>query len=124
MCIRDSPKTDFYNPNSIRSSLGSIFLTPSATGNSLEVISFLKKKSIYIATAAIHPDAINYNDFDYSTPCAIIMGTESTGLDSLWLEKTDQNLIIPMNKDIDSLNLSVSAGILMYEAKRKNKQFE
>ena len=52
------------------------------------------------------------------------MGTESTGLDSLWLEKTDQNLIIPMDKNIDSLNLSVSAGILMYEAQRKNKQFE
>ena len=67
---------------------------------------------------------MNYNDFDYPTPCAIIMGTESTGLDSLWLEKTDQNLIIPMDKDIDSLNLSVSAGILMYEAQRKNKQFE
>ena len=119
-----NPKTDFYNPNSIRSSLGSIFLIPSAIGDSLEVISFLKKKSICIATAAIHPEAINYNDFDYSTPCAIIMGTESSGLDSLWLEKTDQNLIIPMDKDIDSLNLSVSAGILMYEAQRKNKQFE
>ena len=119
-----NPKTDFYNPNSIRSSLGSIFLTPTAIGNSLEVISFLKKKSICIATAAIHPEAINYNDFDYSTPCAIVMGTESAGLDSLWLEKTDQNLIIPMDKNIDSLNLSVSAGILMYEAQRKNKQFE
>ena len=52
------------------------------------------------------------------------MGTESAGLDSLWLEKTDQNLIIPMDKDIDSLNLSVSAGILLYVAQRKFKLFE
>ena len=119
-----NPKTDFYNPNSIRSSLGSIFLLPSALASSSEVISYLNKKSFSIVTAALEPDAIPYNQYDYKTPCALILGTESTGLETNWLEAAHQSLIIPMSKSIDSLNLSVSAGILMYEAQRKNNRLE
>ena len=118
-----NPKTDFYNPNSIRSSLGSVFLLPTAIATSAEVITFLKEQKITITTAAIHPTAIAYDQYDYSPPCALVMGTESTGLDKLWLEQTNQNLIIPMAKEVDSLNLSVSAGILMYESQRKNNRF-
>ena len=117
-----NPKTDFYNPNSIRSSLGSVFLVPTALAPSSEVIKYLKNNAYKIVTAAIMPNALNYNKYHYKPPCAIIMGTESTGLSTPWLESTDQNIIIPMDNSIDSLNLSVSAGILMYEAKvRKNK---
>ena len=118
-----NPKTDFYNPNSIRSSLGSVFLLPTAIATSAEVITFLKEQKITITTAAIRPNAIAYDQYDYSPPCALVMGTESTGLDKLWLEQTNQNLIIPMAKEVDSLNLSVSAGILMYESQRKNNRF-
>ncbi|MEK9613235.1 MAG: RNA methyltransferase, partial [Flavobacteriaceae bacterium] len=116
-----NPKTDFYNPNSIRSSLGSQFLMPTAIATSEQVVSFLRKNQFQIATAALHPDAIPYDTFDYTPPCAVVMGTESTGLNKEWLENTDQHLIIPMDKSIDSLNLSVSAGILMYEAIRHKK---
>lgn len=115
-----NPKTDFYNPNSIRSSLGSVFLLPTAMAPSEKVISFLNDKGFNIVTAAINKNAIRYDLFDYKTPCALVMGTESSGLDDLWMKNTNQNIIIPMDKTIDSLNLSVSAGILMYEAKRKN----
>ena len=66
------------------------------------------------------PKALNYNKYHYKKPCAIVMGTESAGLTKSWIEATDQHLIIPMDKSIDSLNLSVSAGILMYEAQVKN----
>jgi TrmH family RNA methyltransferase len=111
-----NPKTDFYNPNSIRSSLGSLFLMPTAMGSSEQIVSFLRRNQFQIATAALHQDAIAYDAFDYTPPCALVMGTESTGLNNEWLENTDQHLIIPMDKSIDSLNLSVSAGILMYEA--------
>ena len=114
-----NPKTDFYNPNSIRSSLGSIFLLPSALASSSKVISYLNKKSFSIVAAALEPDAIPYNQYDYKTPCALILGTESSGLETNWLEAAHQSLIIPMAKTVDSLNLSVSAGILMYEAQRK-----
>ena len=115
-----NPKTDFYNTNSIRSSLGCIFLLPTAVASSDEVIAFLNDKEFYIATAVIHPDAIPYNKFEYKTPCALVMGTESTGLDNSWLKASHQHLSIPMSENVDSLNLSVSAGILMYEA-RANK---
>ena len=117
-----NPKTDFYNPNSIRSSLGSLFLLPTAMAPSDEVIA-LKERKVSILTAAIDPNAMAYDQFHYPPPCALVMGTESTGLDQLWLEKTDQNLIIPMADEVDSLNLSVSAGILMYESQRKNNRF-
>ena len=115
-----NPKTDFYNPNSIRSSLGSVFLVPTALAPSFEVIAYLKKNAYKILTAAIEPNALNYNKYHYKKPCAIVMGAESTGLTESWIEATDQHLIIPMDKSIDSLNLSVSAGILMYEAQVKN----
>jgi len=114
-----NPKTDFYNPNSIRSSLGCIFLLPTAIGPSDEVINYLNKKEFFIATAALHPEAVNYNTFDFKPPCALVMGTESTGLDAQWLKSSHQHLIIPMAGHVDSLNLSVSAGILMYEARNK-----
>ena len=115
-----NPKTDFYNPNSIRSSLGSVFLVPTALAPSFEVIAYLKKNAYKILTAAIEPNAINYNKYHYKKPCAIVMGAESTGLTKSWIVAADQHLIIPMDKSIDSLNLSVSAGILMYEAQVKN----
>lgn len=114
-----NPKTDLYNPNSIRSSLGCLFLLQTAIASSDEVIEYLKEKEVFIATAAIDLDAVNYNQFDYKTPCAIVMGNESNGLNTNWLKASHQHLIIPMSKDVDSLNLSVSAGILMYEAKAK-----
>ena len=119
-----NPKTDFYNPNSIRSSLGSIFLIQTAVASSKEIISFLNKKSFEIVTAVINKDAINYNLYDYKTPCAIVLGSENSGLDNCWFESTNKKITIPMAEEIDSLNLSVSAGILMYEARRKKIIFE
>ena len=119
-----NPKTDFYNPNSIRSSLGSIFLVPTAIAPSLKVITYLKKNFYKILTATLKPNALSYLKCSFKRPCAIIMGTESTGLSSPWIAATDQNLIIPMHESVDSLNLSVSAGILMYEAQNRNNKLE
>ncbi len=119
-----NPKTDFYNPNSIRSSLGALFLLPTAIASSKEVIAYLKEQQFSINTAAIEANAIAYDAFDFTPPCAIVVGTESTGLDHQWIEASNQNILIPMSENIDSLNLSVSAGILMYEAQRKNKRLD
>jgi TrmH family RNA methyltransferase len=112
-----NPKTDFYNPNSIRSSLGCLFLLPTAIATSEEAVAFLTEKEFFIATAALQPEALAYDQFDYKTPCALVMGAESTGLDKTWLEASHQHLVIPMSSAVDSLNLSVSAGILMYQAR-------
>ena len=122
--IISNPKTDFYNPNSIRSSLGDIFKIPTAIESNENVISYLKKKEFNILTTFIKKDSVRYNEFDYQLPCALVMGSESEGLSNLWSKVASENLVIPMAKTSNSLNLSVSAGILIYEAIRKNNKLD
>jgi len=112
------PKGDLYNPNIIRSSIGCIFTNTIATGSAEEIIAFLKKNEISIFTASLKASK-NYSEIDFAGPSAIVMGTESTGLTSIWVNNNDQNIIIPMSGQIDSMNVSVSAAILIFEAKRQ-----
>lgn len=113
-----NPKTDLYNPNIIRSSVGCLFTNQVATGTTSEIITFLKEKQINIFCAALQAST-TYNTQDYTKPTAIIVGTEATGLSEAWLENSKQNIIIPMQGEIDSMNVSVAAGILIFEAKRQ-----
>jgi len=113
-----NPKTDLYNPNSIRSSVGCLFTNQIATGNTSEIIKFLKSKNINIYCAALQA-SVNYNTQDYTNSTAIVVGTEATGLSDEWLENATQNIVIPMQGEIDSMNVSVAAGILIFEAKRQ-----
>ncbi len=111
-------KTDIYNPNIIRSSVGCVFTNQIASGSTSEIIEYLKDKNIKIYCAALKA-SIDYHTQDYTQPTAIVVGTEDTGLSSEWLKNSAQNIIIPMQGQIDSLNVSVSAGILIFEAKRQ-----
>lgn len=113
-----NPRGDLYNPNIIRSSIGCVFTNTIATGSSEEIIAFLQKKKISIFTASLEASK-NYIEVDLTGPSAIIVGTESTGLTPVWSKNTDQNIIIPMSGEIDSMNVSVSAAILIFEAKRQ-----
>jgi len=113
-----NPKTDLYNPNIIRSSIGCLFTTPIATGTTTEIISFLKEHHFNIYGAALTA-SIEYQKIDYTKPSAIVVGTEATGLSDDWLENTSQNIIIPMRGKIDSMNVSVSAAIILFEAVRQ-----
>ena len=113
-----NPKTDLYNPNILRSSVGCLFTNSVATGTTSEIIEFLKGKSVKIYCAALEA-SMNYTDCDFTKAGAIVVGTEATGLSSEWLESSDQNIIIPMQGEIDSMNVSVAAGILIFEAKRQ-----
>jgi len=115
-----NPKTDLYNPNIIRSSVGCVFTNQIATGSSEDIIAFLKEKNVNMYCAALQA-SVNYHTQDYTKPTAIIVGTEATGLSSEWLENSTQNIIIPMQGEIDSMNVSVAAGILIFEAKRQRK---
>ncbi|PKP26145.1 MAG: rRNA methyltransferase [Bacteroidetes bacterium HGW-Bacteroidetes-2] len=115
-----NPKTDLYNPNIIRSSVGGLFTNQIATGTTEEIISFLKKNNIAIYCAALKA-SIPYTETNFSKACAIVVGTESTGLSAPWLENATQNIIIPMEGEIDSMNVSVAAAILIFEAKRQQK---
>lgn len=113
-----NPRTDVYNPNIIRSSVGCVFTNNIAIGSTAEIIDFLKSKEINIYGAALQASA-NYYTQNYTKPTAIIVGTEDNGLTDEWLENTTQNIKIPMSGVIDSMNVSVAAGILIFEAKRQ-----
>lgn len=112
------PLTDMYNPNLIRSSIGAIFTVPVATAQSDEAIAWLKDKGIKIYTAQLQ-DSKWYYDTDMRGGTAIVMGTEATGLTTAWRKAADGHIKIPMLGHLDSLNVSVSAAILMYEAVRQ-----
>ncbi len=112
------PLTDLYNPNLIRASIGGVFSVPVAVCNSQECITFLKEHKIRILTAQLQ-DSYDYYDYDMQGATAIVMGTESTGLTPQWREAADAHIRIPMLGRLDSLNVSVSAAILMYEAVRQ-----
>jgi TrmH family RNA methyltransferase len=113
-----NPKTDLYNPNIIRSSVGGIFTVPIATGGTNEIIAFLKARNISVY-AAILQQAVSYDSIDYTPASAIVVGTEDTGLSEDWRKAATRNIIIPMHGAIDSMNVSVAAGILVFEAKRQ-----
>ena len=114
------PLTDVYNPNVIRASIGGVFCVPPAVCSSEECIAFLKAHQIQILTAQLQ-DSYEYYDYDMRQATAIVMGTESTGLSQQWREAADAHIRIPMLGRLDSLNVSVSAAILMYEAVRQRK---
>ncbi|PRX49599.1 TrmH family RNA methyltransferase [Salegentibacter salegens] len=113
-----NPKTDLYNPNIIRSSVGCVFTNQIATGSTLEIIDFLKENNISIYAAALQASK-PYHQIDFTQSAAIVVGTEATGLSEEWRENSTQNIIIPMSGEIDSMNVSVAAGILIFEAKRQ-----
>lgn len=112
------PLTDMYNPNLIRSSIGAIFTVPVATAKSDEAIAWLKEKGAKIYTAQLQ-NSEWYYDTDMKGATAIVMGTEATGLTDAWRNAADAHIKIPMLGRLDSLNVSVSAAILMYEAVRQ-----
>ena len=112
------PLTDMYNPNLIRSSIGAIFTVPVAAASSEETIKWLKANNIKIYTAQLQ-DSEWYYDTDMTGGTAVIMGTEATGLTDVWRKAADAHIKIPMLGRLDSLNVSVSAAILLYEAVRQ-----
>lgn len=112
------PKTDIYNPNVIRSSTGVIFSLPVVSAEHLEIASFLKSKKIKIC--ALHPAAAqNYTKVDLKGSWALVLGREDQGLSDNWLKLADVKAKIPMNGIADSLNVSTSAAIILYEALRQ-----
>ena len=115
-----NPKTDLYNPNIIRSSVGTVFTVPIFMGSSEEIRSHLQQQGFAIYCAALTASQ-PYDQVSYKGRTAIVVGTEDTGLSPTWLKASTQNIIIPMQGQIDSMNVSVSAAILIFEAVRQRK---
>jgi len=115
-----NPKTDLYNPNIVRSSVGCLFTNQIATGSTEEVIDYLLQKNINFYSATLQ-NSTSYHTQNYTLPTALVVGTEATGLSEHWRKKATQNIIIPMQGEIDSMNVSVAAAILIFEAKRQRE---
>ena len=116
--ILADPKTDQYNPNVIRSSVGGVFTKNIVISSSDEVIKFFKKNNIRMYAATLQ-NSNKYTDEDYTEASAIIVGTEANGLTQIWRDHSSKNINIPMQGEIDSMNVSVAAAIILFEAKRQ-----
>ena len=104
--------------NIVRSSVGGLFTNQIAVGTSSEIIAYLKEQAINFYCATLQ-NSTPYHLQDYTKPTALVVGTEATGLTSEWRNAASQNIIIPMHGEIDSMNVSVAAAILIFEAKRQ-----
>lgn len=110
--------TDIYNPNVIRSSVGTLFTVPVFELSSVEVLDLLKKENIQIAAATPHTDYF-YTQADFTKPVAIAVGTEQLGLSDLWMQSADLKVKIPMLGKADSLNVANATTLLLYEVIRQ-----
>ena len=113
-------KTDIYNPNVIRSSVGCIFTNQLIVASSEQIIRFFKDQNIKTFAATLQ-NSNSYTEQDYREASAIIVGTEATGLTQIWRDTATKNINIPMQGEIDSMNVSVAAAVLLFEAKRQRK---
>ena len=114
------PLTDLYNPNLIRASIGAVFTVPTVACSSEDAIAFLQSRGIQILTAQLQDSSLYY-DIDMRRGTALVMGTESTGLTDVWRRAASAHIRIPMLGRLDSLNVSVSAAILLFEAVRQRQ---
>jgi TrmH family RNA methyltransferase len=117
------PKTDVYNPNVIRSSTGVIFSIPVVCASPLEILSFLESRRIKICASTPIAQKL-YSQVNFKGAWAVILGSETIGLSDFWLRRADLKIKIPMNGKADSLNVSISAAIILYEALRQRQMKE
>jgi len=116
--ISTEPVTDWGNPNTIRSSRGSVFTVPVAETSSEVLLPWLRERGIRLLATSPNGD-VNYTEADLTKPIAILLGSEPFGLPNEWMEAADAQVRIPMVGKVDSLNVSVSAALLIYEAFRQ-----
>lgn len=112
------PGTDLCNPNTIRASLGSFFTNQLALASSEACIQWLSHQGMVTFGAALTGE-LSYDRADYTTPAAIIMGSEAWGLSDQWLKACDKLIKIPMFGKVDSMNVSASTAVLVFEAVRQ-----
>ncbi|MBN2070315.1 MAG: RNA methyltransferase [Candidatus Krumholzibacteriota bacterium] len=115
------PVTDLSNPNLIRASLGTVFSIPSAISQAEEIIKWLKKHNIRIMATTPRAEKL-YSEMDLTGPVAIAVGSEDSGISGKWMDACDDGIKLPMHGNADSLNVSVAAAIVLYEALRQRKQ--
>lgn len=112
------PLADWYNPNVIRASLGAVFTVPVATAGAEATLAWLHTHRVRVVASyleAAHP----YYKEDFCRGVAIVMGSEAEGISPFWVNAADSRIIIPMCGHVDSMNVSASSAVLMFEARRQ-----
>jgi RNA methyltransferase, TrmH family len=115
------PRVDVWNPNVVRASRGAVFSVPVVECNNADALEFLKARKIRIIAATPLAEAI-YSNVDLREPLAIAVGTEDQGLSDFWMSNADIKVKIPMMGKVNSLNVSVSTALVLYEAVRQRNQ--
>ena len=116
--IAADPLTDLFNPNAVRASLGAIFSVPIAAASTPATLDWLTARGITPIAARVDAPA-PYTDVDMRGPVAFVLGSEATGLSNGWDDPRVTPVAVPMLGTVDSLNVSVAAAILLYEAVRQ-----
>jgi TrmH family RNA methyltransferase len=118
--IATDPVSDIWNPNAIRASLGTIFSLSVATCSAIEALEYLRGLDVSIITARVEAEH-EYDAIDLKGGTAIVVGSEQAGLDDAWKGDDITAVSIPMLGVADSLNVSASAAVLFYEARRQRR---
>ena len=116
--IAADPRTDLFNPNAVRASQGTVFAVPVAGAPSAEVLAWLRRAGLRVLAARVG-GAVSYADADLRGPVAIVLGSEAAGLSHAWSGEDVAGIGLPMLGVADSLNVSIAAAVLLYEARRQ-----
>jgi len=114
------PRVDLWNPNVIRASRGAVFSVPVVECDNASALEWLKSKKVQILAATPSADRL-YSDVDMTRPTAVVVGTEDTGLTDFWMNNADIQIKIPMLGKVNSLNVSVSTALIVYDAVRQRQ---
>lgn len=112
------PRVDAYSPNVVRASRGTLFTVPVIETNSAQAVVFLQRSGIQVLAATPSAEE-EYTRQDLRGPLAVVVGTEAEGLSNFWLSQADLKVKIPMMGKVNSLNVSVSTALIIYEAIRQ-----
>lgn len=119
--ITTNGSADIFAPKSLRAAMGAVFRTPIWTNADFhEALSWARENNLLSVSADVNADK-SYLDIDWRTPRLLVFGSEAHGLSAGERDEIDESLIIPMDNEVESLNLAVSCGIILFEAKRQNR---
>ncbi len=110
---------DLYHPHCIRASLGTVFSLPIAVASNEEYRALCQEQQIAVYAACLSEQAVGYSSVSYKRASTILVGSEAWGLSEFWQRECTQQIFLPMRGQADSLNVSVAAGVLLYEALRQ-----
>ncbi len=116
--VLSNPMTDIFNPNAIRASLGAIFHVPLGQGTADDVIAWLLERQCKTLAARVDGQSA-YDAMSFQERLAIVLGRKANGLGDEWRRAEVQSISIPMQGRVDSLNVSTSAAVLLFEAVRQ-----